>query len=341
MSHTVNLLSDDRSLSEHDEEEFHKIRRTQDRGQKEIIGREPLSKGHLIDARLSSTESLLNNNDEHNPTNNATDQSTQMSNVSSDERTYSGVMKLIAGSLEEYTDYDSVYSGLGNPEVNCVHSNEPIVPTMVDIARKVARHEGTQMDDKQYITYEVMCCTFLLGLVNDGNNPHSSLTSYLHQAISPTNDERISEQLVRELKARGGQEQLLMFLMGPAGAGKSTAMLVARRFCFKFSQAVGTLWSDRTFLFTAYTGSAAMLVGGITICKSAYLMKRGALTEDEMKVWKEVRMLIIDEISFMCDDQLKKLDQRLKEMRDRSKVFGGVSIVFTGDFRQLEPPGAK
>jgi ATP-dependent DNA helicase PIF1 len=132
-----------------------------------------------------------------------------------------------------------------------------------------------------------------------------------------------------------------MFLTGPAGAGKNTATKVARRFCFEFSLAVGALWSDRTFLFTVYTGSAAMLVGGLTICKAGFLMKKGALTEEDKREWQEVRILIIDEISFMCDDELKKLDQRLKEVRDRAKPFGGVLIVFAGDFRQLEPSASS
>ena len=55
-----------------------------------------------------------------------------------------------------------------------------------------------------------------------------------------------------------------------------------------------------------------MLVGGLTICKAAYLMKKVAPTEEDKREWQEVRMLIIDEISFMCDDELKNLDQRLK-----------------------------
>ena len=62
-----------------------------------------------------------------------------------------------------------------------------------------------------------------------------------------------------------------------------------------------------------------MLVGGLTICNAAYLMKKGALTEVDNREWQEVRMLIMDKISFMCDDELKRLDQRLKEMRDRTK----------------------
>ena len=67
-------------------------------------------------------------------------------------------------------------------------------------------------------------------------------------------------------------------------------MKVARRISFEFSLAVGALWSDRTFLLTAYTGYAAMLVGGLTICKAAYLMKTGALTKEDKREWQEVRI---------------------------------------------------
>ena len=77
-----------------------------------------------------------------------------------------------------------------------------------------------------------MCCTFLLGLVNESNNPNSLLSLYLKQAILSTDSESDTEELVAELKVRGGQDQLIMFLTGPAGAGKSTAMKVALRFCF-------------------------------------------------------------------------------------------------------------
>ena len=253
-------------------------------------------------------------------------------------------MKLIAGSLEGYTDHHNIYSDTGHTRQDSVPDKTletSQVPTLLEVARKVAQYEGTQMDEKQYVTYEVMCCTFLLGLVKDGDNPRSSLGSSLNQAISPGDDERDMEKLVEELKVRGGKDQLIMFLTGPAGAGKSTAVKVARRFCFEFCHTVGTLWSDRTFLFSAYTGSAAMAVGGVTICKAAYLMKKGALSEEDKREWQDVRMLIVDEISFMPDDQLQKLDQRLKEMRDRAKPFGGISIVFAGDFRQLEPSGSS
>ena len=50
-----------------------------------------------------------------------------------------------------------------------------------------------------------------------------------------------------------------------------------------------------------------------------------------------MRILVIDEISFMKEEELKKLDNRGREMRDSTKIFGGLSIIFAGDFRQLEP----
>ncbi len=43
----------------------------------------------------------------------------------------------------------------------------------------------------------------------------------------------------------------------------------------------------------------------------------------------------------MSDIILKTLDRKLKEIGNRSLPFGGFTIIFAGDFRQLEPIGAK
>ena len=71
-----------------------------------------------------------------------------------------------------------------------------------------------------------------------------------------------------------------------------------------------------------------MLIGGFTICKSAFIFKVGALTEEDKRIWREVRILVIDEISFMPDGQLNKLYSHLQEIGNRNKPFGGFLIVF-------------
>jgi hypothetical protein len=123
----------------------------------------------------------------------------------------------------------------------------------------------------------MIACTFLLGLVNYGNNPTTTLYSCLGQTMGGTSTQKINN-IVCRLEARGGQSQLLTFLTKPAGSGKSTAINIAHQFCYSFCLAVGVMYSDTTFLFTAYTGAAASLFGVITISKSAFLNQQKVLS---------------------------------------------------------------
>ena len=328
-----------------DEFGFDDIKPDHERTHSEIIRRCNISDEHLIDARLSSNDSVLHQHDGRAA-------STSINNVVSDvgttnlgEKTFPVMLKLISGSLVGETEYSHIYNMEDqddDPDVQEQSSalDECPVPTLQSIACKIAHKEGKMMDEKQYITYEIICCTFLLGLIEDGQDETTSLGTFLCRALSGR-DQTDTQELVEQLKARGGMDQLLMFLTGPAGAGKSTALTVAQRFCFEFCRAIGILWGDSTFLFTAYTGSAASLFGGVTICKAAFIKKPGSLSEDDKREWKDVRLLIVDEVSFMSDKELLQLDNRLKEIRDRTKHFGGFSIVFAGDFRQLEPVASK
>jgi hypothetical protein len=118
-------------------------------------------------------------------------------------------------------------------------------------------------------------------------------------------------------------------------------MRVAEQFCHEFCLAVGGMWSNTTFLFTAYTGSAASLIGGVTISKAAYLNLQRQNNKDDIKEWKDVRILMIDEESFMSNSIFKKLNRQLTQVGNRTKSFGGFSIIFAGDFRQLEPICSK
>ncbi len=42
----------------------------------------------------------------------------------------------------------------------------------------------------------------------------------------------------------------------------------------------------------------------------------------------------------MSDKNLNTLDVKLKEIGNRAKPFGGYSIIFSGDFRQLDSVGS-
>ena len=114
---------------------------------------------------------------------------------------------------------------------------------------------------------------------------------------------------------------MIMFLTGPAGSGKSTAVMVAKHFCYDFCLAVGDMWSDTTFLFTAYTGAAAALFGGVTISKAAFINQRKSLSQEDRNEWQDVQILIIDAISFMSDSVLKELDKKTQGHWKKDQYF--------------------
>jgi len=57
--------------------------------------------------------------------------------------------------------------------------------------------------------------------------------------------------------------------------------------------------------------------------------------------WTEINILIIDEVSMMSQKIFEMLDIIGKVVRRNQKPFGGIQIIFSGDFYQLPPVGSK
>ena len=94
------------------------------------------------------------------------------------------MLKLISGTLVGGANYSDICENEMNsstqPCNNRTKNNQLKVPPLPEIARKVANLEKRQLDEKQYNAIEIIACTFLLGLVKDGNNPETTLYSSLH-----------------------------------------------------------------------------------------------------------------------------------------------------------------
>ncbi len=229
------------------------------------------------------------------------------------------------------------------------------IPSMRGIAEMVSKNKGISLDQIQYVAYEVICSSFLLNLLNDDWKKNSDVVSDFTGNDDELQDERthnIKQTLQDKLKQIGAKDQLLMFVTGPAGAGKSTAIELAQQFCFEFCKSLDLIWNRNTFLFTAVTGCAAALFGGVTLHSATFLNSKSKnISEDMMKIWDQVRMLIIDECSFSYESMMEKLNDKLNhtrrklsqghEMLSPTMIFGGYSIIFVGDFCQLPPVKVK
>jgi len=209
----------------------------------EIMNQCNFGSEHLINARLSSQTCLQHQAD--SSTQNAIQQCLNSNDFESDHgteetiKTFPTMLKLVGGTLvgsEKYADLvyidsdeEKVTSSTNSYKDLGTKKKQRQIPSLPQIAQKVARLEKTQLDKKQYIAYEMIACTFSLGLVNDGSDKNTKLGAYLQQTMEIANTTTDAKDVIKKLKARGGREQLLIFLTGPAGSGKSTFMKVAQQ----------------------------------------------------------------------------------------------------------------
>ena len=144
--------------------------------------------------------------------------------------------------------------------------------------------------------------------------------------------------VVDQLRALGAKDQLIMFLTGKAGTGKTTASKFAQQFCFESVKPSVSCGTTARSYSRRGPGPLLRRLGGVTIAGVAYLNNSTPRTEEQIDRWKNIKILIIDEISFMTDAMMVKLDHQLQIcVGNRNKPYGGLSIIFAGYFRQLEP----
>ncbi|EAQ92071.1 hypothetical protein CHGG_00306 [Chaetomium globosum CBS 148.51] len=139
------------------------------------------------------------------------------------------------------------------------------------------------------------------------------------------------------LQEEGGRQHF-QYIGGEGGTGKSR-VIHAIKDMFRLKDGLHTL------LLTGASGNAAALIGGVTLHSAANIAFEGRaataknISEEEKLRWKNMIMLVIDEISQVGGLTLAAVDSRLKQYRDdQHRPFGGIPIVmFFGDFFQFDP----
>jgi ATP-dependent DNA helicase PIF1 len=128
------------------------------------------------------------------------------------------------------------------------------------------------------------------------------------------------------------------FLTGAAGAGKS---YVLREYIKYLKE------HKVNYAVTASTGIASTHINGQTIHAWSGIGIKSHLTAYDLdaleekqslyKKWNSTSVLIIDEVSMLHASFIDMLNTLGKHMRRSDKPFGGLQVIFTGDFFQLPP----
>jgi len=129
-----------------------------------------------------------------------------------------------------------------------------------------------------------------------------------------------------------------VFLTGAAGSGKTYVLR-------KYIEYLKELGANAGI--TASTGIAATHMGGVTIHSWSGVGIKDSLSKSdiaEIAEKKHIRnkiknasVLIIDEISMLHHFRLDLIEKIIKEVKNSEEPFGGMQVIFCGDFFQLPP----
>ena len=191
-------------------------------------------------------------------------------------------------------------------------------------------------DAQQRRAFEVIVSSFLLMFYDEAQQQPED------DAGNDTNEFIASMAELREMQGLRdpNQSQLIMFLTGPAGAGKSRVFKALRSYAMGFCERLGYPFTRHTIVVTATSGTAAADIHGSTVHSAiSYFW---AVQQNAIDDFKATRLFILDEISLADCSDIRIISQKLGELMERpASKYGGVHIVFSGDFRQLEKPKTR
>ncbi len=169
-----------------------------------------------------------------------------------------------------------------------------------------------EFDEDQQRAFESMIASFVLTFHqdiehNDSVLPRESATS-------------IRQTRLRLARLCHKTKQLVLFLDGPGGSGKSTVIKEVLRYGSQFCKNIQYPFNEMTILVTATSGVAATLINGDTIHRSCFLNRTTSLKEEQIEAFRQVRLIIVDEISMAAEGLLVKLESTLRQLRQSTKM---------------------
>jgi hypothetical protein len=171
-----------------------------------------------------------------------------------------------------------------------------------------------------------------------------NVTETIKRLQAGLNDQQklLFEKVHKKLLSVNPEESpLFAFVSGAGSVGKSHMIHL-------LSLLIRNIISEDSLLISALSGKVANLIGGSTLHRTYALSnefdkngdynKLGARKLAQLRLlYKNVKYIIIDEISMVNYESFRMIHNRFFEIFDNDEFFGGRNILLFGDLCQLSP----
>ena len=149
------------------------------------------------------------------------------------------------------------------------------------------------------------------------------------------------KQLLEEMVGKkDSNDQLIMFLTGATGSGKHEIIRQLLQYAERFCNNINQPFTKDTICITTCVGHTAARNNGRTLGRSlfCYGSDRDIPVQFKNKFRDNVKIVVLDDVQLFSPSDLKRIQKRLQVLRSNTfRMFGGVHMVFVGDFQQLLP----
>ena len=160
----------------------------------------------------------------------------------------------------------------------------------------------------------------------------------LNKIIELSSDIELSDEQREVIESCDKGENI--FMSGPGGTGKSYLIKI-----------IVERYPNKNIQVCALTGVAAELLdcnaktinswSGTNLIHGdpESIIRNTSKKKKNLSNWRNIDLLIVDEVSMMSKKYFDILDSVGKIIRKNDKPFGGIQLLFSGDFYQLPPVG--
>ena len=159
--------------------------------------------------------------------------------------------------------------------------------------------------------------------------------------IEPDLSHLSTEQLYAYNKFTEGAN---LFITGPGGSGKTRLI----KHLLDYARNI-----QRNIQICAMTGCAAVLLNcnartlhswsGIKLAKGSNKQVVDSVLKNKRAVaqWRKTKCLVLDEVSMLSKKVFEIIEEIARKTTKNNLPFGGIQVIFTGDFYQLPPIGTN